>query len=362
MHLNTGLRIVRIHSPFRSRGSYTLAPFFDSAPRQLAPLSRCSQRAPSTAPRAKETPKSAPEIISSERLTSPLPASSTLNPPASTRPPPLELPTRDPSSSLFTYLFRLGKAYTTFYKAGLYAIIVNRRVLSQSSSSSPSSSVSVSTFPTRADVLLRARVWHDLSRLPIFGLLVLVFGEFTPLIVLVFPRLTPYTCRIPKQSEALRRSSESRRAASFRALQYQLQHADTHAQKPIRADMGNGHICRSLGLTSVVWDKLGLDGPFAATLAGRAIQRIAVDDTMIRSGGGAGALVDDEIVLACEDRGMDVRGEPVDRLRARLEDWLRKTAPEGPLSKESDVVAKESARKETEDKIRGLLLGLDSKV
>ncbi|KAI2607840.1 hypothetical protein GGR54DRAFT_403743 [Hypoxylon sp. NC1633] len=342
MHLRTGLRLVRVHYQFH-HGSYDSAPLLASSPaKQLAPSrhSRYPVRAASTAAQSQ--------------------AASMLNPPASTRPPPLELPTRDPSSSIFKHLFRLGKAYTTFYKAGLGAILVNRRLAQ--SSSSLSSSIPTSTFPTRADILLRARVRHDLSRLPLFGLLVLVCGEFTPLIVLVFPRLTPYTCRIPKQTDALRRSSEARRAASFRALRYKLQHAGASAQKPVRDDMGSGHICRSLGLTSSAWDKLGLDGLSAATLARRAIREIAADDAMIRRSGGIGALVDDEVVLACEDRGIDVRDEPIDRLRASLEDWLRKTAPEGLalLSKKGDVdvATRESAQRDAEDKVKKLLLGL----
>lgn len=79
---------------------------------------------------------------------------------------------------------------------------------------------------------------------------------------------------------------------------------------------------------------------------------------MIRDGGGSGALVDEEVVLACEDRGMDVRGEPVDRSRSRLRDWLRKTAPEG--KGEGDAVVKASAQKESEEKIKAMLLDLES--
>ncbi|KAI0838483.1 hypothetical protein F5Y06DRAFT_268193 [Hypoxylon sp. FL0890] len=357
MNANTGLRIARVHSQFHRHGSghYVLAPVFAnrSPPKQLAPSRASSRRAASTSSQTKEAPKSVSELVS-ERPSSPLPASTTLNPPASTRPPPLELPTRDPQSSLFSHLFQLGKAYTTFYKSGLHAIFVNRRLLSQSPSAKPSSSIDAATFPTRSDILLRARVRHDLSRLPIFGLLVFICGEFTPLIVIVFPRLTPYTCRIPKQSDALRRSSEARRAASFRALQHQLAPGDAAARDRVAA----GHICRTLGLTSQFWDKIGLDGPFAGILARRAVQRIAADDTMIHEGGGVGALVDDEVVLACEDRGIDVLGKSVDELRSRLEEWVRKTAPE---SRGGDAASKESAQKEVEDKVRGVLLGLDGK-
>ncbi|OTA53219.1 hypothetical protein K449DRAFT_390520 [Hypoxylon sp. EC38] len=366
MNLNTGLRIARAHSPFLRHGSglYALAPLLAtrSSSKQLSPSRpAASRRAASTASQTKEDPKSVSELVSSTHLSTPLTPSTTLNPPASTRPPPLELPTREPGSSLFSYLFRLGKAYTSFYKTGLRAIFVNRRLLSHSPSASPpSSSLSpttpTSTFPTRSDILLRARVWHDLSRLPLFGLLVLICGELTPLVVLIFPRLTPYTCRIPKQSDALRRSTEARRAASFRALQYQL---PSDGAPPPPDSVIDGHICRSLGLTSPLWDKIGLDGPFAGTRARRAVQRIAADDAMIREGGGVGALVDDEVVLACEDRGIDVLGKSVDELRSRLEEWVRITAPE---SRGDGAGSKESAQKEAEEKVRMLLLEPDGRI
>lgn len=122
-----------------------------------------------------------------------------LNPPASTRPPPLDVPARDLSTNLFVYLFRVGKAYTTFYKTGLKAILTNRRL----SRNLPAAN------PTRADVLLYRRVRHDLQRLPLFAVILLVCGELTPFIILLFPSLSPYTCRIPAQVAAIVRTSRS---------------------------------------------------------------------------------------------------------------------------------------------------------
>ncbi|KAI1805826.1 hypothetical protein F4811DRAFT_201664 [Daldinia bambusicola] len=362
MPLNAGLRIARVHSPFlKSNGPYTLVSLAATSPasKQWQIISRSSppRRAASTASQAKEAPKSTSEVVSSEHLTSPLPPSVILNPPASTRPPPLDLPTQDPSSSVFKYFYHLGKAYTTFYKTGLGAIFTNRKLLIQSPTASipwpPISSeteTATSTTLTRSDVLLRRRVRHDLACLPVFGVLLLVCGELTPLVVLLFPRLTPLTCRIPKQADALRRGSEARRAASFRGLRYR--------PAPLRADdpAANGHICRALGLTYSLWDKVGLDSPFSATLARRAVDKIAADDAMIREGGGVEALVDEEVVLACEDRGIDVLGKPVDELRSQLGDWLRKTAPKGVASEKSD-----EARKEATEKIRQALVSLDGR-
>ncbi|KAK8140074.1 hypothetical protein PG984_000140 [Apiospora sp. TS-2023a] len=258
----------------------------------------------------------------------------TLNPPASTRPPPLDLPTREPDSSVFKYYFSLGKAYTNFYKTGLKAIFTNRKLLSElnhvfkgppglekqpSSSSAGASPIK----PTRAAVLLRERTSHDLARLPVFGLLVVVFGEFTPLIVLIFPKLTPLTCRIPKQTEKLRSKAQERREASRRNLQH-VNSEDTQALE----NLAPGHIVRSLGLGLSLWDKMGVDPPFVKLRAMRAVQRIVADDFSIRDGGGVDGLVDDEVVMACEDRGIDVTAagdQSIAELRKKLAEWIKET-------------------------------------
>ncbi|KAI1361153.1 hypothetical protein F5Y08DRAFT_28217 [Xylaria arbuscula] len=309
-----------------------------------------------------------------------------LNPPASTRPPPLDLPVRDADTQLFTHLFRLGKAYTTFYKAGIKAVFTNRRLLRDlpdtppphlpspststrgstststapppsSSSSSPLSSPTLdkSANPTRSTLLLRARVRHDIARLPLFGLIVLICGEFTPLIVLLFPRLTPYTCRIPTQANVIRRGIEARRAASFRSLDH-VDQTQTALTK-----VADGHICRSLGLGSAIWDKMGFSVPFARARAADVVSRIVQDDALLlrhAGGGGGGAeklkleLVDDEVVLACEERGIDTLDKDVSELRGRLADWLIKSMP----AEKGDA---EARMREATGKVRGLLLGLD---
>ncbi|KAI1843001.1 hypothetical protein JX266_010854 [Neoarthrinium moseri] len=338
-------RLLRVKPSFAHRGqiSSPLSPFaVSSAPRQSSlcakssPASRVTCRYASSSAEARAKPEPQSEVVASRPVTAPLDAtsqiptpinpdiaiSSTLNPPASTRPPPLDTPTREPDSSLFPYLLKLGKAYATFYKNGVKAILTNRRLLKEVSHSlnapphikNPDTKVR----PTRAAVLLRERTNHDLSRLPLFGLVVLICGEFTPLVVLAFPKMTPYTCRIPKQIEKLRTKAQERRAASQRNLGYV---ADSAALEKVTS----GHIVRSLALGSSIWDKAGIDPPFAATRASNAIKRILQDDVMIRDGGGVDVLEPEEVVLACEDRAMDVRNANVDALRARLADWIQTT-------------------------------------
>ncbi|KAK7755424.1 hypothetical protein SLS62_002651 [Diatrype stigma] len=305
------------------------------------PPSQPNPAVPSHGPPAVPTPydpKSATDSHATPR--DPIPLSATLNPPASTRPPPLELPDPSQSQSKFRHFFSLGKAYMTFYKTGLKAIFTNRRLLASVAPPpgiASSTSSTSNTWPTRAVVHLRARTRHDLARLPVFGVLLVVCGEFTPLLVLLFPTLTPLTCRIPRQIETLRRAAAARREASFRALAAQRNRHQYLAPEQAAAEearLAPGHIARSLGLTSRWWDRAGLDGPFARGRADRAVAFLARDDAMIRAadadaaaggGGGVAAIEDEEIVLACEDRGMDVQGVKVGALRKRLEAWVRET-------------------------------------
>ncbi|KAI0404723.1 hypothetical protein F4802DRAFT_218058 [Xylaria palmicola] len=387
MSLTTGARLARVHNGIRIQTSFLSAhpfhcPLGSSQTRthpRIAPLrtqnaSPIQLRLASTSPAPRPNPLT-PEPGSTRPAPGPL--SDPLNPPASTRPPPLDLPERDPSANLFTHLFRLGKAYTTFYKAGLKAVFTNRRLLrdlpdtpppglplppasargrataatvaaTAPASLAPTRALDKTANPTRAALLLRARVRHDTARLPLFALVVLVCGEFTPFIVLLFPRLTPYTCRIPAQAAVIRRGIEARRAASLRALAYVPDSGDAAALRRV----ADGHICRSLGLGSPLWDRVGFDVPFARSRAADVVRRIVQDDTLLRSGGGVGALVDEEVVLACEERGIDTLGKDIASLRRRLGEWIAKSVPA--QKGDEEAVVKEAA-----ERVRGLLLGLD---
>ncbi|KAI0533104.1 hypothetical protein GGR58DRAFT_135788 [Xylaria digitata] len=362
MSLSTGARLVRVQ-PTLQHGIHHRTSFrLSHSPCQIYAPSRVTSlgllyrnstiqtqfRPASTSSPPQSKPVDAPNSTSASDTSSakppsqPEPFSDSLNPPASTRPPPLDLPVRDPATNLFTHLFRLGKAYTTFYKTGVKAVFTNRRLV-RDLPDTPSPNLPLSTIAaTRASLLLRARVRHDMRRLPLFALIMLVCGEFTPLIVILFPRLTPYTCRIPSQEAVIRRSVEARRAASFRAL--------VHATALEKA--ADGHICRSLSLGSPLWDRMGFDAPFAKSRAEDVVGRIVIDDAMLRDGGGVRALVDDEVVLACEERGIDTLGKDAASLRARLAAWVTKSEP-------ARTVDVEAMLKEATGKVRGLLLGLD---
>ncbi|CAK7207593.1 hypothetical protein SEUCBS139899_010403 [Sporothrix eucalyptigena] len=271
---------------------------------------------------------------SSSSVTSSSPSSvepSAANPPYTTRPPPLELPERKPDTSTFSHLFATGKAYLAFYKTGLRYLFANTkqvRVMDANHNSNAASVDGARTWhATRSDLLLRRRWGHDMRRLPLFGLLLLICGEFTPFVVLVFPHVVPYTCRIPKQVEQLRRKVEERRQAAFK--EYEEAVATAGSEQASEA-AGNLLISRSLGLVAPFWDRIGLLGA-APGLSHRAVERrlafLTEDDALLREAGGAAALEPEEVFLASADRGLDIVGQDEGRLREELAKWLKLTQP-----------------------------------
>lgn len=301
------------------------------------------------------------------------------NPPATTRPPPLVLPTRGPDTSTLPHIIATGRAYLTFYKTGLKYIYLNTRLvwsLKSPTRNTPTDNPITIPLPlqsqvppgksatTRARELLRRRWGHDVRRLPLFALMLVICGEFTPLVVLTLPSLVPYTCRIPRQVEKLRAKTEERRRRSTARLLEMIRQrqslkqgegsgssssepiataatTSTTATTPTTTRMMilelshnevMAHIARSLNLISPLWDRLPLSDAAVALLSRRRVQRhltfLERDGTLLRQAGGVDALEEEEVPLACTDRGMNIldgtaKTEPeTELLRRRLREWL----------------------------------------
>ncbi|EPE02370.1 letm1-like protein [Ophiostoma piceae UAMH 11346] len=260
---------------------------------------RCASTLPSTS-----TSSSASSSTALEKL-----PGATANPPHTTRPPPLTLPDRTPASSTASHLFATGKAYLAFYKTGLKYLFANTKLVKQ---------VNAAEQPlTRSDLVLKHRWTHDMRRLPLFGLLLLICGEFTPFVVMVFPHVVPYPCRIPKQVESLRRADEKRRSQAFDGAGA----AETETNVLISRSLGLAPIQDRLGLLSAV-------PSLAVRVADRRVRFLAEDDALLRAAGGVAALETEEVVLACTDRGLDVLGKDEAELRPLLTRWLEYTKVE----------------------------------
>ena len=349
------LKRTQYASPTTIRIAYSAALF---SPRQYS-FSKSSSRNASNRPPA-------PKFNIKPRSPSPSSPTKTaaLNPPPTTLPPPLDLPTRG-SEAYPIYLYRKGRAYGTFYKNGLKnvwhnhksASALKKRIVADLNARKPnlasplSASKRWSAFRDeavqrgvvkRAEFQLLERNARDIGKLPFFGFLVLIFGEWLPLLVPFMPNRVPGTCRIPKQVRGMREKSEGRRRVSFRSGVKEPEKVDVakgESGKWRMTDRGNVqevlkgldsqqlvHLSSVLNQHSGLWERLQTLPPVA--LVRRAVaarmQYIALDDFLLVEAGGPGGLLSEEVVVACEERGIDVLGKAEEKLKNELQAWVQK--------------------------------------
>ncbi|PHH76586.1 hypothetical protein CDD80_1407 [Ophiocordyceps camponoti-rufipedis] len=262
------------------------------------------------------------------------------NPPESTLPPPLEVLSRDECESKMHYLIQLGKGYVRFYKNGLKAIWANRKLLRKKLDKMPSSERPSILFPpwdvpatfTRADWVLLWRVRHDVMRLPIFGLMLLIIGEFTALVVIYVDRVVPYTCRIPKQVRNAAERSEKRRRDAFRELQ--VRYRDGALSTDMTPAVARRHILRSLDIAGNMWDRLGFMPPGMWRVKGQSRMKfLEGDDQCLVDAGDPLELSTVELSTACRERGIDTLGKTDSQLGGLLSQWLRLTRADNPAER-----------------------------
>lgn len=281
---------------------------------------------------------------------------SAINPPSSTLPPKLSTPTRG-KENIFTYLWNLARSYGSFYKTGVWAILANRRSANEviarlQKETGYRSSIDYGyqallhdavskQLVTRSEYQLLKRHAHDIRRVPVFAVLVLLVGEWLPLFVPLFPYLPPLTCRIPSQTASMRKKAEDRRRWSFRAglkgpsLDEVLTTTNARSwplmdQAYLRRLIGTlsneqlFHLSCVLNLHSRMWETMQL-GPPSFLLRSRVASRLQylTEDDVLLSKGKASSLADDEVAIACEERGIDVVGPPREQLQAILVQWLQ---------------------------------------
>ncbi|MCJ1320670.1 hypothetical protein MMC15_006010 [Xylographa vitiligo] len=251
-----------------------------------------------------------------------------LNPPSSTLPPPLVLPVRSDSQSAPGYYFSLGRAYLSFYKTGAKAVYSNwqtaRSIRSRlPGNTSPEQALQQGTL-SRGEWLLIRRSNQDIKKVPLFALVFMICGEFTPLVVIFMSGVVPRTCKVPKQVLRDREKAEERRRSSFRegtVTSTDRGIVDVETLPPHQLS----HVGRSLGLYSSLFDRLGVGLP--TSLLRRRIQQwndyIAVDDAAIEQYGGVEQMEIEEVRIALEERGVDILGRGNAQLQRNLQAWLR---------------------------------------
>ena len=241
-------------------------------------------------------------------------ASVALNPPSTTRPPPLSLPERLPHVPQYKYYFRVGKAYGIFYRDGLNAIWTNyklARALPHQIFSGGRVRIHQAVrdgFLSRADFQLIRRTKHEIKKVPPFAILWLICGEFTPLVVMLFPGAVPRNIWIPKQVQRAREKAEDRRAASKDTsvvlLPGMLRQSDIES-------MPNGSqrkvlmsCAQSLGLYPAWWDHWICSMIPTYWLRKRVyirLEELQIDDFAIERDGGVADMDAEEIMMASED-------------------------------------------------------------
>lgn len=159
-----------------------------------------------------------------------------------------------------------------------------------------------------------------------FALVLLVCGEFTPLVVIVLTSIVPWTCRIPKQIQADRAKLEERRRISFRNLTKKFEGEGKGVDGMNRMQLL--HISWSLGLSSSVWDWLGgqLPGLPTGVLRRRVKSRVEyleMDDKLISLAGGVRDMDVEEVRMALVERGVDVLGREAKGMKGELSAWLK---------------------------------------
>lgn len=283
------------------------------------------------------------------KQTTTTPPTHDINAPTSTlpaeidRPPPAE-PTASTPEKL-KRIVTIGRAYLTFYKTGLKNVFWNYRASlplraklglpaylptspPRKASPAPNAPQSSSRQPadlSRGQYQLVRRSARDVRRMIPFTLILIVCGEFTPLIVPIFgSAITPATCRVPRQITKDREAHEKRKFAALRDHVKAL--GSTSTVGDLR--LGGNQERALVELADLRWaesaDPLAVlracavfdlvkshDRFLGSALSGlvyrprlrRYLAYLAVDDGMIRSGGGVQAMSAAEVRIACEERG-----------------------------------------------------------
>ena len=249
-----------------------------------------------------------------------------INPPSSTLPPPLVLPSRSPSQSTISYYFALGKAYLGFYKIGAKAVYTNflesRALINRLPPSLSVLDALKQGQLSRGEWQFIRRSGQDFAKVPLFALVFFVCGEFTPLVVLFIGGVVPRPCRIPKQIESMREKAEERRQRSFRSGTLQSNRISPTIEGLRQNELQ--HIGRSLGLYSKWWDRIFNGAPTALVRrrAQKWIEYLSLDDMAITRDGGVGRMEIEEVRIALEERGVDILGKNDTVLNTQLRTWL----------------------------------------
>lgn len=207
----------------------------------------------------------------------------------------------------------------------------------------------------RGQFQLVRRSARDMRRMIPFTLILIVCGEFTPLVVPIFgAAITPATCRVPGQIAKERDAASKRKYAALlaHARSVSVSRDDGSVLEIVQvgseselavlaqlaspvwaADAGADAVLRACAVFGLVKSHDRVAGSVLAHWIYRPrllryLAYLAIDDGMIRAGGGVAALSPAEVRIALDERGAgdvaalraEEKAEVVER--EWLERWL----------------------------------------
>ncbi|KAJ5110776.1 hypothetical protein N7532_001311 [Penicillium argentinense] len=292
-----------------------------------------------TARKAAKAAKPKPTSSQSSTPTTPAqtittPSASETNAPTSTLPAEIDTPAPlTPSASTPDKLKRLvsiGRAYLSFYKTGLKNVFRNYKAslpfraqlglpaylpTSPPRGTTPSNGDKDSGAAGlgRGQFQLVRRSARDVRRMIPFAMVLLVCGEFTPLIIPIFgSAITPATCRVPSQIAKERDTASKRKTLALRAVGAAGEEVHTVASYASR-DFLKDASAENVLTASALFGLIKRHDKFAGSLLVRMlyrkrleryIQYLAIDDQLIRAGGGVKKLSLPEVKIALDERGL----------------------------------------------------------
>ncbi|KAF2144813.1 uncharacterized protein K452DRAFT_285143 [Aplosporella prunicola CBS 121167] len=240
-----------------------------------------------------------------------------VNPPVSTSPIPLDLPEREPGQNYFSHLLRTGKQYLAFYKAGVKNVNVNRGLAAKLGHARAFPQRPDQCTLSRAEFQLIRRSRYDMRRVPVFAVLLLLLGEWLPLVVVFVSGLVPRTCRIPKQisKDLYKRELLRRNVPVFSDPAYAREQPRNwlvlrnraHGLLPAWLLQTAAPLCP----TYLLWFRLRAH-----------LRYLAVDDYLLKRDGGEKLLIARELRTACDERGINTGSKDKLTMQRALGTWL----------------------------------------
>ncbi|PLB51720.1 hypothetical protein P170DRAFT_433588 [Aspergillus steynii IBT 23096] len=356
---------------------YTVAPLVSLfRHRELATSRRYASHSSSTKSHSRPSSSAQPATSAAPSTSSTATTSlaDDVNPPPSTRPADLNLPDAIASSASAAEKLKryvaMGRAYLSFYKTGLKNVYHNYRASIPLRSSlglapylpisppPPAKGGKAAAFRdavhalhlSRSNFQLIRRAAYDIRRMIPFTLMLIVCGEFTPLIVLALgSAVTPFTCRVPRQLEKDRTQSIARKRAALTAHEV----ARSGSMSPVAAGsepeldlLARAYTrpawiesasaeeilraCATLGLVKSHTRSTALVSLLYRARLQRYAEYLDLDDRLIRRCGGVTAMEAAEVRIAVDERGgvglaEGSEGWDVEREERRwLERWLER--------------------------------------